>query len=183
MIFEAGERPVTIAGALVFTDPKQAKDWLARPSGNVLILQPLRAVEPSVLFVRTIAADGQERHYSFELRTREGSVADTTDPEAYMTVRITYPVIPRQRISRRLGVGAQATAERAMQARFTLTDEVGPRNYNYDKRDPVGCPFAGADERFRRRHADNTDVRTTRRAARNLRRQPGWQGSGGHDRQ
>jgi hypothetical protein len=53
VIFEAGEHPVTIAGAQVFTDPKEAKDWLARPSGNVLILQPLRAMEPSVLFVRT----------------------------------------------------------------------------------------------------------------------------------
>ena len=141
MIFEAGERPVTIAGALVFTDPKQAKDWLARPSGNVLILQPLRAVEPSVLFVRTIAADGQERHYSFELRTREGSVADTTDPEAYMTVRITYPVIPTPADIAAARGRREATAERAMQARFTLTDEVGPRNYNYDKRDPVGCPL------------------------------------------
>ena len=60
VIFEAGEHPVTIAGAQVFTDPKEAKDWLARPSGNVLILQPLRAMEPSVLFVRTAAADGEE---------------------------------------------------------------------------------------------------------------------------
>src|ERR1700689_4080613 len=73
VIFEAGERAVTIAGALVFTEPKDAKDWLARPSGNVLILQPLRAVDPSVLFVRTAAADGDERHYAFELRTRDGS--------------------------------------------------------------------------------------------------------------
>src|ERR1700712_6016791 len=73
VIFEAGERPVTIAGALVYTDPKDAKDWLARPSGNVLILQPLRQLEPSVLFVRTVTADGRGRHYAFELRTREGN--------------------------------------------------------------------------------------------------------------
>src|SRR5579862_8446913 len=94
VIFEDGEHPVTIAGALVFTDPKEAKDWLARPSGNVLILQPLRAMEPSVLFVRTTTADGKERHYSFEMRTRDGSVADTADPDAYMTVRLTYPAVP-----------------------------------------------------------------------------------------
>src|SRR3954454_4749145 len=90
VILEAGEKPVTIAGALVFTDPKEAKDWLARPSGNVLILQPLRAMDPSVLFVRTTAADGRERHYSFELRTRDGSLADAGDSDAYMTVRLTY---------------------------------------------------------------------------------------------
>ena len=141
VIFEAGERPVTIAGALVFTDPKDAKDWLARPSGNVLILQPLHAVDPSVLFVRTATADGQERHYSFELRTRDGNVADPGDPNAYMTVRVTYPVTPGPDEIAAARARREAAAERLMQARFGVTDEMGPRNYNYDKRDPVGCPL------------------------------------------
>src|SRR3954452_2429786 len=79
VVLEAGEKPVTIAGAQVFTDPKEAKDWLARPSGNVLILQPLHAMDPSVLFVRSTTADGQERHYAFELHTREGNAADAED--------------------------------------------------------------------------------------------------------
>jgi type IV secretion system protein VirB9 len=141
VIFEAGEHAVTIAGALVFTDPKDAKDWLARPSGNVLILQPLRAVAPSVLFVRTAAADGQERHYSFELRTRDGNVADAGDPDAYMTVRITYPVVPTPEEIAAARARREAAADHLMQARFAATDENGPRNYSYDKRDPVGCPL------------------------------------------
>jgi type IV secretion system protein VirB9 len=145
VIFEDGERPVTIAGALVFTDPKEAKDWLARPSGNVLILQPLRAMAPSVLFVRTTTADGKERHYSFELRTRDGDVADTADPEAYMTVRLTYPAVPSPETlaaARARREAAQAAAEdRAMRIRFARTGDMGPRNYNYDRRDPEGCPL------------------------------------------
>ena len=145
VIFEEGERPVTIAGALVFTDPKEAKDWLARPSGNVLILQPLRAMDPSVLFVRTTAADGRERHYSFELRTRDGSLADAGDPDAYMTVRLTYPPAPSPdaiAAARARREAAQAVAEeRATRARFARTGDLGPRNYNYDKRDPDGCPL------------------------------------------
>jgi type IV secretion system protein VirB9 len=145
VIFEEGEHPVTIAGALVFTDPKEAKDWLARPSGNVLILQPLRAMDPSVLFVRTTTADGKERHYSFELRTRDGDVANTADPEAYMTVRLTYPPVPSPEAiaaERARREAAQAAAdERAVRARFARTGDMGPRNYNYDKRDPDGCPL------------------------------------------
>jgi type IV secretion system protein VirB9 len=145
IIFEDGERPVTIAGALVFTDPKEAKDWLARPSGNVLILQPLRAMDPSVLFVRTTTADGKERHYSFELRTREGNVADTADPDAYMTVRLTYPPAPSPEAiaaARARREAAQVAAdERAVRVRFARTGDMGPRNYNYDKRDPDGCPL------------------------------------------
>jgi type IV secretion system protein VirB9 len=145
VIFEDGERPVTIAGALVFTDPKEARDWLARPSGNVLILQPLRAMAPSVLFVRTSAADGKERHYSFELRTRDGDLANTADPEAYMTVQLTYPPAPSPEAiaaARARREAAQVAAdERGVRARFARTGDMGPRNYNYDKRDPDGCPL------------------------------------------
>lgn len=145
VILEGGEKPVTIAGALVFTDPKQAKDWLARPSGNVLILQPLRQMEPSVLFVRTVTADGRERHYAFELRTREGNVADLSDKAAYMTVQFAYKAQPSpeqiaaaqiRRETARSAAAEQATKVRLEQAQFTTA-----RNYNYSKRDPEGCPL------------------------------------------
>lgn len=145
VILEAGEKPVTIAGAMVFTDPKQAKDWLARPSGNVLILQPLRQMEPSVLFVRTITADGQERHYAFELHTREGSVADLDDKAAYMTVQFVYKPHPTPEQVAAAQARREATrlaaAERATKARLELAQLNAPRNYNYDKRDPEGCPL------------------------------------------
>lgn len=145
VIFEAGERPVTIAGAMVFTDPKQAKDWLARPSGNVLILQPMHGMEPSVLFVRSVAADGRERHYAFELHTREGSVADLNDKSAYMTVQFAYKPQPTPEqvaaAQARRETARLAAAEQATKIRLELTQQSAPRNYNYDKRDPEGCPL------------------------------------------
>ena len=126
------------------SDPKEAKDWLARPSGNVLILQPLRAMEPSVLFVRTTAADGQERHYAFELRNRTGSVTDPTDAAAYMTVQFTYRAAPGPEAiaaaQARHEAARAAAAERAVQARLAQA-QAAPRNYRYDKRDPAGCPL------------------------------------------
>ena len=159
VILDDGERPVTIAGVLVMTDPKEARDWLARPSGNVLILQPLRAVEPSVLFVRTVMANGLERHYSLELRTREGTVVDPADGDAYMTVRVTYPPSPRAVMAAPAPVVSDpgvasaapppkfrspresAVANYAVQARFAQAWERRPKNNNYDTRDTVGCPL------------------------------------------
>ena len=145
VILEAGEKPVTIAGAMVFTDPKDAKDWLARPSGNVLILQPMRQMEPSVLFVRTATADGRERHYAFELRTREGSVADPADRAAYMTVQFGYPVqaTPEQvaAAQARREAARISASERATKDQLAAAQVSGPRNYQYDKRDPEGCPL------------------------------------------
>ncbi len=144
VIFEAGERPLTIAGPLVFTKPDDAKDWLARPSGNVLILQPLHAMAASVLFVRTSTADGQERHYAFELHTRDGDLADPADKAAYMTVRFAYRVVPSPEAvaawrARRDAV-ASAAAEQVVRVRMTQA-QAASRNYSYDKRDPAGCPL------------------------------------------
>ena len=153
VIFEDGERPVTIAGALVFTDPKEAKDWLARPSGNVLILQPLRAMEPSVLFVRTSTADGKERHYSFELRTREGSVADAADPQAYMTVRLTYPAVPTPEAVAAARSPARGGPERGGGARragpLRPDRRPGAEELQLRQAGPVRLPAAGAGVRVR----------------------------------
>ena len=147
VIFEAGEKPLTIAGALVVTDPKEAKDWLARPSGNVLILQPLRQMEPSVLFVRTATVDGKERHYALELRTREGNLADPADKAAYMVVRFAYkaapvPPSPEAIAAWRARRDAQAAfaADSAAKLRLAAVQNQGARNYNYDKQDDEGCP-------------------------------------------
>ena len=145
VILEAGEKPVTIAGALVISDPKQAKDWLARPSGNVLILQPLRQMEASVLFLRTVTGDGQERHYSFELHTREGNVADLTDKAAYMTVQFAYKAQPSPEqiaaAAARREAARSVAAERATKVRLEQVQYTAPRNYDYSKRDPEGCPL------------------------------------------
>jgi type IV secretion system protein VirB9 len=144
VIFEAGEKPLTIAGPMVFTKPEDAKDWLARPSGNVLILQPLHDMAPSVLFVRTSTADGQERSYAFELRTRDGDLTNPNDSGAYMTVRFAYKPAPNPALiaeaAARRQAAASAASARVVQARLAQA-QVASRNYNYDKRDPEGCPL------------------------------------------
>lgn len=149
-VFEAGEKAVMISGMLVQVIgdkgevPGDAKDWLAKRSGNVLILQPLRQVEPSMLFVRTVSADGHERPYAFELRTREGSMTDEADKAAYMMVQFAYKPTPTPEAiaawrARREQMQAAAT-ERVVQAKFARS-QAANRNYAYEKRDPEGCPL------------------------------------------
>ena len=149
VVFEAGEKAVMIAGGLVQVigdDGKMpdAKDWLAKRSGNVLVLQPLRPIDPSMLFVRTLAADGKERSYSFELRTRDGKITDAADRDAYMTVEFAYKHVPTPdeiaawRARRDAWVAARS--DQAVQTRFAQAQQTSA-NMAYDKRDPVGCPL------------------------------------------
>lgn len=158
VVFDVGEKPVFMAGALL-SDTKEPKDWVARPSGNTLVLQPLQQLEPSVLFVRTVTADGVERHYAFELRTRDGSVADPADKAAYMTVQFGYkhPPTPEQIAAAQAKREAwrQAASERAAKVKLEAANvsfgglqcrarggppTSGTVNCDYDKRDPEGCP-------------------------------------------
>lgn len=148
-VFEPGEKAVMIAGTLVQIigeDGKgaaEAKDWIAKRSGNVLILQPLHKMEPSMLFVRTLAADGKERPYAFELRTRDGSMTDDADKAAYMMVQFTYKHVPTPdevaAWRARHDQMQSAASERAVAVRFTQGQGSASRNYAYDKRDPEGC--------------------------------------------
>ena len=150
IVFEAGERAVMISGMLVQVIgdkgevPADAKDWLARQSGNVLILQPLRPVEPSMLFVRTITADGHDRPYAFELHTRTGNMMDAGDKAAYMMVQFAYKPTPAPEAiaawRARRDAAASAAAERVVQVRLAQA-QAASRNYSYDKRDPAGCPL------------------------------------------
>lgn len=145
LILDIGEKPLTVAGALVILDPKEAKDWFAKSSGNVLILQPLHSMEPTMLFVRTTLADGRDRNYSLELHTREGNVADATDRAAYMTVTFRYAPAPPtpEAIAAwraRRDVAMAARSEFQANARLASAQSAPRRNYAYDKRDPKGCP-------------------------------------------
>lgn len=146
VILEAGENQVTVAGTKVFTNPKKATDsgvqsyWVAAMSGNVLILQPNAMIEPTVLFLRTNTADGHERHYSFEVQTREGAIADPNDREAYMTVRMVYPIIPTPESEAQARAKREVAEARSLDANFAVAEDSGWRNYAYDKRSP-GCTY------------------------------------------
>jgi type IV secretion system protein VirB9 len=102
-------------------------------------------METSVLFVRTAAPDGRERYYAFELHTREGNVADPADRAAYMTVAFRYaapPPTPEAAAAwrARRDQAVAARAENAANARMASARASAPRNFAYDKRDPLGCP-------------------------------------------
>ena len=120
VVLQDGEEVASFAGIGVQTatkpeDMKSVHDWFIRWSGNAIVLQPLRAEHPSMLFVDTKAPDGTMRHYRFQLDTRStaddgtaaGSAASTVafrvtaggeDPAAYDAVNMTYPeVVAAQR--------------------------------------------------------------------------------------
>jgi len=144
LLFEPGEHPVTITGALVAMDAKEAKDWFAQKSGNALILQPLHTMQPSFLFVRTVAAGGEERHYVLELGTRDGDPTSGTDPDAYVEVDFIYKHRPTpEEVAAwraRRDAAVHAASERGAAVRLAQARAAAPRNLDYWRRDPVGCP-------------------------------------------
>jgi len=131
IVFAEGESPEMIAGTLASTDQKHAKDWYAFHHDNVLILQPLHAMAPSILFVGTSHADGQlGRNYTFELDTRDGSVA-RPDGDAYVQVNMTYPA--DEAAARAAAWHARQDALHAAQAKARLAQAefAGSRNWRY----------------------------------------------------
>lgn len=131
IVFAEGESPQMIAGTLASTDQKHAKDWYAFHHDNVLILQPLHTMAPSILFVGTGRADGQPgRNYTFELDTRDGNVAQP-DGDAYVQVNMTYPA--DEAAARTAAWRARQDAAHAAQAKARLAQAQfgGPRNWRY----------------------------------------------------
>jgi type IV secretion system protein VirB9 len=131
IVFAEGESPEMIAGTLASTDQKHAKDWYAFHHDNVLILQPLHAMAPSILFVGTGRANGQPgRNYTFELDTRDGNVAQPDD-DAYVQVNMTYPA--DEAAARAAAWRARQDAAHAAQAKARLAQAQfeGQRNWRY----------------------------------------------------
>ena len=144
VLLEAGEKATGFAGVLVAKDPKAATDWYARDSGNAIVFQPLREMDPSVVFLNTVSADGEDRHYAFELVTRKGDITDVGDQAAYMLVQFTYKAKPDPAALAAQAARAAAwradQAERDVKAKLELAKLNAPRNYNYSKRGDAGCP-------------------------------------------
>ncbi len=101
IVLQDGEEVAAFAGLQVATatkpdEMKNVRDWFIRWSGNSVVLQPLKAEKPSLLFVDTKAPDGTMRHYRFQIDTRDDPPGD--DPGEYEAVNMTYPsVIAAQR--------------------------------------------------------------------------------------
>ena len=135
-----------IAGSHVVSDPAKAdaEGWFAKPSGNMLLLMPTKPIEMTMLFVRTVTADGKDRHYTFELRNRKSTAGETVDPSTYVSVQFTYKARPDPdaiaAAQARRRTEQEAVAQRVVVNTLSQAASTGPFNTNYLKRDPVGCP-------------------------------------------
>lgn len=131
LVFSDDEQPVLITGVLVSPDKKSARDWFAYHHDNVLVLQPLHEMAPSILFVSTNGVGGKlGRNYAFELQTRTGNIAQPDD-QTYVQVNFTYPA--QEAADRRAAWHARVAVarERAAQERLAQSQLAGRRNWRY----------------------------------------------------
>jgi len=133
LVFTDGEQPILIAGELVSTSQKTAKDWYAFHANNMnmLLFEPLHIMAPSICFVTTEGANGRPgQNYTFELTTRPGNVTQPGDG-GYVKVEITYPdQIAAAKAAAWKAQLAQAQ-EQAAHERLEQARLEGSRNWRY----------------------------------------------------
>jgi len=133
IVFTDGEQPILVAGKLVSSSKKAARDWYAyhAPQMNMLLFQPLHMMAPSICFVTTEEANGQPgKNYTFELVTKAGNVTVPGDG-GYVKVDVTYP--GQVAAAKAAALQARLARERAQAARDRLQDAhlEGARNWRY----------------------------------------------------
>jgi hypothetical protein len=131
LVFDTDEEPDAVGGQLVIpNDPAKATDWSAIGSGNTLMLQPLHAMPPSIMFITTKGS--QHRNYVVELRVGTDDISNPEAENAYDQVTYTYQQTPeasadaRARYQRQQNEGKVRTS--LTQARFSA-----PRQWHYSK--------------------------------------------------
>jgi len=104
LVLEEGEIPKAVDGINVYfihpTDDGKEPDrslwsairWEVRRSKNVLALQPFGMMQPTLMFIRSEATNGQTRHYATILQTEDGNALE--DADAYYEVDWTYKHVP-----------------------------------------------------------------------------------------
>lgn len=95
IVVQQGEQVASFAGLRVgrATKPEDVKaihDWFLTDSGNSIVLQPFKAEPSSLLFIDTVTADKQARHYRFQLDAT-GAAEPGKAATAAMTVAMTVP--------------------------------------------------------------------------------------------
>jgi type IV secretion system protein VirB9 len=143
IVLQDGEKIESFAGLLVGTiskpdEIKNIHDWLIRFSKNSIVLQPLKAEPPSMLFVDTLVPDQTMRHYRFQLDTRDGDPSPS-DPDAYMAVNMIYPSVlaaQRKALAEEAAIRqakAEAIAEQqAAESRLIQAPVASGRNWRYE---------------------------------------------------
>ena len=162
LVFEPGETVVSVAGTRVFMSHGRAQEtggWFIpsggkadkdgnvqpAPIGDVMMLQPMGVNQPSIMFVKTSAPDGQPRRYVIEISTRDGDVIDRSQQGGYVEVAFTYRKTPTPEeiaaARARREAAREAREEQRAQARLVQARHSAPyENIDYWRRDPVGCP-------------------------------------------
>lgn len=133
IVFTDGEQPILVAGKLVSSSRKTARDWYAyhAPQMNMLLFEPLHMMAPSICFVTTEGPDGQPgKNYTFELATKPGNVTVPGDG-GYVKVDVTYPeqIAAEKAAARKIRLAH--LHEQAAHARLADAHLQGARNWRY----------------------------------------------------
>jgi type IV secretion system protein VirB9 len=108
-----------------------ASGWEVAPETNILFVKPSAPRAPTNLIVTTRTAEGEARHYTFELSTRSGAVGPGR-PDTFFVVQFRYPAQTAARLDAALSTEAQALEARIVQLKLDRAVLEGPRNLAYE---------------------------------------------------
>lgn len=104
--------------------------WEVAAETSLLFAKPIARVAPTNLIVTTRTADGEMRHYAFQLAARSGRrTRDRTD--TVFMVQFRYPEAEKTRLQRGLSAEAQALERRVLQLKLDHAVLQGSRNLDY----------------------------------------------------
>jgi type IV secretion system protein VirB9 len=107
--------------------------WDVVAAGNILFAKPKAVRTPTNLIVTTTAADGAERHYTFELVTRGGAIGAKT-PDTFFAVRFRYPAQEKAELQATLSAADAALQRQVLRFKLERAVLEGPRNLAYELR-------------------------------------------------
>ncbi|WP_372784657.1 TrbG/VirB9 family P-type conjugative transfer protein [Phenylobacterium sp.] len=105
--------------------------WDVVAERNILFAKPKAVRAPTNLIVTTAAADGAERHYTFELVTRAGPIGARA-PDTFFVVRFHYPVQEKAQVLATLSAAEAALQRQVLQFKLERAVLEGPRNLAYE---------------------------------------------------
>lgn len=104
--------------------------WEVAAETNLLFAKPITARPPTNLIVTTRTADGEMRHYAFELAARSGRTPRNAS-DAVFVVQFRYPEAKKIRLQREISAEAQALGRRILQLKLDHAVLTGRRNLAY----------------------------------------------------
>ncbi|OHB26245.1 MAG: conjugal transfer protein [Phenylobacterium sp. RIFCSPHIGHO2_01_FULL_69_31] len=104
--------------------------WEVAAETNILFAKPTVGRSPTNLIVTTRTANGETRHYTFELTTRSGPTARNA-PDTFFVVQFRYPQAERAKVQAALSAEAQVLEQRVLQLKLERAVLAGPRNLAY----------------------------------------------------